>query len=171
MVDNAAARLIHPTIPVRAVNQDDSGDDMKTLQRIPLVIAALFCLLAAGATLADEPIKVVYHLSEGLEKAPVMLRNVRNHLDADPTVKIVVVGQGPGIEFMLEGAQDKNGNPFVVAMESLNARGVEFRVCRNTLTARNVPESKVVLPATIVGSGMAEAARLQSKEGYVYLKP
>ncbi len=144
---------------------------MRMLQRFPLLAALLFCLLAAGAALADESMKVVYHVNEGLEKAPVMLRNVRNHMDADPNAKIVVVGHGPGIDFMLEGAQDKNGNPFVVAMESLNARGVEFRVCRNTLTSRDIPESKVMLPATIVQSGVAEVARLQAKEGYVYLKP
>lgn len=144
---------------------------MKMLQRISLMLATLLCLFASAAVMADDAVKVVYHIDEGVEKAPFVLRNVRNHLDADPTVKIVVVGYGPGIDFMLDGAQDKNGNPFVVTMETLNARGVEFRVCGNTLKARKIPASKVMLPATIVPSGVAEIARLQAKEGYVYLKP
>jgi intracellular sulfur oxidation DsrE/DsrF family protein len=48
---------------------------------------------------------------------------------------------------------------------------VQFRVCNNTLVTRNVDPSKVVMEAKIVPSGVAEVARLQAKEGFVYLKP
>ena len=134
-------------------------------------IALISLLLVTSLASAAGDARVVYHINEGVDKATDVLRNVRNHLGADPKAKIVVVGHGPGINFMLEGAEDKNKNPFNVAMEELAGKGVEFRVCKNTLTSRNIPESKVVQPATIVPSGVAEIGRLQAQEGYVYLKP
>jgi len=138
----------------------------KALQFLFIALA-----LTAGPALAADATKVVYHINEGTEKAAMLLRNVKNHLAAEPGAKIVVVGHNAGIDFMLQGAQDKNGNPFDVPMEELADKGVEFKVCRNTLTGRNIPESKVQAPATIVPSGVAEVARLQAKEGFVYLKP
>jgi len=44
-------------------------------------------LLACTLTWAD--IKVVYHLSEGIPQASRAIGNIRNHLAADPTAKIV----------------------------------------------------------------------------------
>jgi len=121
---------------------------------------------------APEPtMKVVYHVNEGVDHAPQVLRNIKNHLDAEPDTKIVVVTHGPGIDFLLEGAHDKNGNPFDATVDTLQARGVEFRVCNNTLQSRHIDPKKVIPEATIVPSGVAEIGRLESKEGYVYLKP
>lgn len=134
------------------------------------IVFAMLLLVSSASVLAADNVKAVYHINEGLEKAADLLRNVRNHLNADPKVKIVVVGHGQGINFMLEGAEDKNKNVFRTAMEDLADKGVEFRVCQNTLNSRNIPEAKVVAPATIVPSGVAEIANLQAK-GFVYLKP
>lgn len=125
---------------------------------------------AAQARAGDE-IKVVYHLSDGNDQAVRALANIRNHLRAEPDTRIVVVALGDGIKFLLEGATDRNGKPFDAAVAALAAQGVDFRVCNNTLTAHGVPASKVVLEAKIVPSGVAEIARLQAKEGYVYLRP
>jgi intracellular sulfur oxidation DsrE/DsrF family protein len=133
--------------------------------------AALFALAASGAALADATSKVVYHINEGTEKAAAALRNIRNHLDAEPGAKIVVVTHASGIDFLLDGAKDKNGNPFDATVDTLGARGVEFRVCRNTLDVRKIDPRLVISQATIVPSGVAEIGRLQAKEGYVYLKP
>lgn len=134
------------------------------------IVFAILLLVSSASALAADNVKVVYHINEGLEKAADLLRNVRNHLNADPKVKIVVVGHGQGINFMLEGAEDKNKLAFRTTMEDLADKGVEFRVCNNTLVSRNIPGSKVVAPATIVPSGVAEVANLQTK-GFVYLKP
>jgi intracellular sulfur oxidation DsrE/DsrF family protein len=151
--------------------------------------AGLFAVTAAGAVLADtttaQPMavaassagqapatsKVVYHVNEGTEKAAAALRNIRNHLDAEPGAKIVVVTHAAGIDFLLDGAKDKNGNPFDAMVDTLAARGVEFRVCRNTLDGRKIDPKLVILQATIVPSGVAEIGRLQTREGFVYLKP
>ncbi len=134
------------------------------------IVFASLLLVSSGSVLAADDVKVVYHINEGLEKASDLLRNVKNHLSADPKAKVVVVGHSKGIDFMLEGAEDKNKNPYGVIMEELAGKGVEFRVCQNTLTSRKIDVSKVVAPATIVPSGVAEVANLQAK-GFVYIKP
>ncbi len=134
-------------------------------------LLGLFLSAWAAIASADGEVKAVYHLNEGIEQAVGALRNARNHLDADPTAKIVFVAHGKGIDFLLDGAKDKNGNPFDATVQTLKQRNVEFRVCRNTLTTRKIDPSSVIPDATIVPSGVAEIARLQAKEGFVYLRP
>jgi intracellular sulfur oxidation DsrE/DsrF family protein len=125
---------------------------------------------AAGST-STAPVKAVYHLTNGLDEAQRGMGNIRNHLAADPSAKIVVVTNGNGIEFLLDGAKDRNGNPFDATVQDLKSRGVDFRVCNNTLATRKIDKSKVIPEATIVPSGVAEAANLQARAGYVYLRP
>ena len=119
----------------------------------------------------DDVIKTVYHMREGIPQASRGLNNIRNHLSADPKAKIVVVAHGLGIDFLLQGATNQMEQPFAGAIADLANKGVEFRVCNNTLVSRKLDASNVVLEAKIVPSGVAEVARLQAKEGYVYLKP
>jgi hypothetical protein len=143
----------------------------KTAASAALALAVLIPGPAEASHAAEGGAHVVYHVNEGLEKAAAALRNVGNHLDAEPRTKIVVVTHGPGIDFLLDGARDRNGNPFDVTVDTLQLKGVEFRVCNNTLVSRKIDRSKVIAQAAIVPSGVAEIGRLQSKEGYVYLKP
>jgi hypothetical protein len=133
------------------------------------VFAVLF--IAGSVLAASDTTKVVYHINEGLEQASNGLRNIRNHLTAAPDTKIVVVTHAGGINFLLEGAKDKNGNPYNAIVEELSSKGVEFRVCNFTLTSRNIDPKTVIPEARIVPSGVAEVAKLQAKEGFVYLKP
>ena len=137
-----------------------------------IALAVLALLLAAllPAT-AAEPVKVVYHLNEGVEQAVRALTNIRNHLSADPTARIVVVAHGRGIDFLLKEAKTPDGTAFVTDIDELALRGVEFRVCRFTLERRSIDATRVVPDAKIVPSGVAEVARLQSREHYAYLKP
>jgi intracellular sulfur oxidation DsrE/DsrF family protein len=72
---------------------------------------------------------------------------------------------------MLDGAKDRNGNPFDATIQDLKSKGVDFRLCNNTLVTRKIDKSKVIPEVDIVQSGVAEAARLQAREGYVYLRP
>lgn len=130
-----------------------------------LVCGLLACSWAAAQ------IKVVYHLSEGIPQASRAIGNIRNHLAADPTAKIVVVTHGAGIDFLLDGAINTQQQPFAGSISDLANKGVEFRVCNNTLVSRNIPADKVVMDAKVVPSGVAEVARLQAKEGFVYLRP
>lgn len=146
-------------------------------QRSLMIVLAMFAATACAtgqgdmAAKAKEPNKVIYHINEGLEQASNGLRNIRNHLEADPTARIVVVTHAGGINFLLEGAKDKNGNPYDAAVDDLSMKGVEFRVCNFTLQSRNIDKSKVHSEAKIVPSGVAEVGRLQTQEGFGYLKP
>ena len=143
---------------------------MKAFQTLKACLASL-CLFALCLSANAQDIKTVYHVNTGVETASAILGNVRNHLNADPKASITVVTHGPGIDFLLEGAKDSKGREFSGMVGELSGKGVQFRVCNNTLTTRNIDPSKVVMEAKIVPSGVAEVARLQAKEGFVYLKP
>lgn len=144
---------------------------MKPFRFLQLLLLPIL-LLCAPLSRADAARveRVVYHFSES-GNAMAGLRNIRNHLDASPKAQIVVVALGNGIDFMLDGAADKNGNPYEIVVQELAARHVQFRVCNNTLIARALGKDKVLPEATIVTSGVAEISRLQALEGYAYIKP
>lgn len=133
------------------------------------IIALMLGLFMAGIAFAQ--IKVVYHLSEGIPQASRAIGNIRNHLVADPTAKIVVVTHGLGIDFLIDGATNQLDQPFAGSVSDLANKGVEFRVCNNTLVSRKISPAKLVMEAKVVPSGVAEVARLQAKEGFVYLRP
>lgn len=142
------------------------------MRRILLKLAAAMLSVAVLApAFAEEPVKVVYHFVDGIDQASRGLANIRNHLRAEPDTKIVAVANGDGIRFLLAGAKERNGKPFDAAVADLAARGVEFRICNNTLSAHNIPVSDVLPQAKVVPSGVVEVARLQAREGYVYLRP
>lgn len=136
------------------------------------VLKALLLSLALSTTAyADDVIKTVYHMSEGIPQASRAINNIRNHLAADPKAKIVVVTHGLGIDFLLDGATNQMDQPFAGAVSDLVSRGVEFRVCNNTLVSRKISADKLLMEAKVVPSGVAEVAKLQAKEGFVYLRP
>ena len=118
---------------------------------------------------AEAQEKVVYHINDA-SVARVAMRNIENHLNASPGVRIVVVTHGKGIDFLLNDAKDDTG-AFAPQVAGLKDRGVTFDVCRNTLKGRKLDDSAVILEAQVVPSGVAEIGRLQAREGYVYLKP
>lgn len=138
------------------------------LATAPMAIAAAPATEAAAPAAAEE--KVVYHVNDA-SVARMAMNNVNNHLNANPNAKIVVVTHGKGIDFLLKGAEDPNGNPYEIGVQALTDKGVSFRVCNNTLKSRKLDASAVVPEATVVASGVAEIGKLQAQEGYVYLKP
>lgn len=142
---------------------------MRRLLALLLAFSALTLALTGGAR--AEGIKVVYHMADGIEQASRGLASIRNHLRAEPDTKIVVVALGEGIRFLIKGATERNGRPFDAAVSALAKQGVEFRVCNNTLTSHNVAPSELVPEISLVPAGVAEIARLQAREGYVYLRP
>jgi intracellular sulfur oxidation DsrE/DsrF family protein len=115
--------------------------------------------------------KVVYHVNNTSEQAANALRNINNHLEVNPKAKIVVVTHAQGVDFLFDGAKDKNGNPYNVVVEELKSRGVQFDVCEITLRNRKLSKNKFIPEATYVPSGVAEITRLQQREGYAYLRP
>jgi intracellular sulfur oxidation DsrE/DsrF family protein len=137
-----------------------------------ILAAATLAAASLGAYAAPgDPVKVVYHMNEDVDRAPQALRNVRNHLSVDPKAKIVFVSHAAGINFLMKDAKDKNGNPFDVTVQDLKSKGVEFRVCEITLKSRNIDRKQLIEDVVYVPSGVAEVSRLQVQEGYAYLKP
>ena len=133
------------------------------------LLALSFALCTAIAAAQD--IKVVYHVNTDVETAAAILNNISNELNASPSDKIVVVTHGPGVDFLLNNAKDSKGREFSGQVSALAGRGVEFKVCNNTLQTRKIDESRLLMETSIVPSGVAEVARLQAKEGFVYLTP
>ena len=143
------------------------------MSRLFAVAAALILAGCAGSSLKDPvgPDKVVYHLNSGLEQASDGLRNIRNHLEVNPKAQIVVVAHALGVDYLMKGAKDRNGNPYDVAVEQLVLQGVRFDVCEITLRNRKMTREQFIPEAIFVPSGVAEIARLQQREGYAYLRP
>jgi hypothetical protein len=139
------------------------------------LLAALVAMsvLAAGCASmgGGSQDKVVYHLNEGLGQASNGLRNIGNHLEVNPNAKIVVVSHALGVDFLMKGAQDKNGAKYEDLVERLKRRGVQFDVCEITLRNRKLNKGQFIEYATYVPSGVAEVTRLQQREGYAYLRP
>lgn len=139
---------------------------------LPVQAAAPKAAKPAAVEVAPAPEaqeRVVYHVNDA-SIARIAMRNVENHVSASPDAKIVLVTHGKGIDFLLNEAKDDKGT-FAPQVAGLKARGVEFRVCRNTLKSRNLGDEAVIMEAQVVPSGVAEIGKLQAKEGYVYLKP
>src|SRR3989442_9410010 len=40
------------------------------------------------------------------------LRNINNHLEVNPTAKIIVVAHARGVDFLMKGAKDANGSKY-----------------------------------------------------------
>jgi uncharacterized protein len=146
---------------------------MKAIVKVLLTSVLTFgpaTVLANTAAAAVEPVKAVYHVNEA-EKTWTALRNIQNHLRDDATTKIVLVANGNGIDFLLKDAVDKQGTPFQPTLEELSKKGVVFKVCRNTLTSRKLTDDAVAGEALVIQAGVSEISRLQTREGYAYLKP
>jgi len=142
---------------------------MKTTRRLLAVLAGL--VLLCGAALAQD--KVVYHIDNAAAQATRGLRNIRNHLDVAPDTAIVVVTHAEGIDFLMEGARDAK-NPDIdygALVSALKARGVRFEVCEITLRNRNLKKDQFTMDAEFTPSGVVRVARLQAREGFVYIKP
>jgi intracellular sulfur oxidation DsrE/DsrF family protein len=146
------------------------------LSKILIAAAVALPLLGAGNASADPravvaPDRVVYHVNDTDAQASNALRNIGNHLQVNPQARIVVVTHARGVDFLLNDARDRNGNPFNIQVEQLKARGVRFDVCEITVSNRNLQRGQFIPEATFVPSGVAEVTRLQQREGFAYLRP
>lgn len=132
------------------------------------MLACAALMLATGLTFAQD--KVVYHVSDTEAQALGALRNLRNHLDTDPTARITVVTHAQGVDFLMEGARDKNGSPYAGPVSALKSRGVSFEVCEITLKTRGLKKDQFLQEADFTPSGVVRLAKLQG-QGYAYIRP
>jgi intracellular sulfur oxidation DsrE/DsrF family protein len=126
--------------------------------------------LAAVTAVAAAQDRVVYHIDNAEAQALKGLRNVRNHLDVDPSAQITVVTHANGVDFLMEGAKDGNGSAYAGPVSALAARGVKFEICEITLKNRNLKREQFIQEADFTPSGVVRIAKLQ-KQGAAYIKP
>lgn len=131
------------------------------------MVALALVAATAGAAAQDT---VAYHINDTASQALATLRNIRNHLDTDPTAKITVVTHAFGVDFLMEGMKDRNESPFAATVAALVSRGVKFEVCEITLKNRNLKREQFIQEAEFTPSGVVRLTKLQ-KQGYAYIKP
>lgn len=173
-----APAALRRAIVDRLRSQSACGRTWRPPNRTLAAVAAMLVLAATalvlGPSLRDQLApargeRVVYHINETTDPANA-LRNIANHLQATPGVTAVVVAHNDGVDFLLAGARDRDGQLFEERVASLRSLGVEFRVCGNTLQRRRIDTSSIIPEAKLVPSGVAEIGRLQAREGYAYMR-
>ena len=135
-----------------------------------LALGSSSMVLAAGA---GDIQKVVYHINYGDETLlNAALGNARNHIAAVGKDKIdmKIVMHGNGLDLLKIANNNLDMQQKVI---NLKKDGVDFAVCKNTLTGKKISYKNDLFDVSesdIVPSGVAEVAILQSK-GYAYIKP
>ena len=132
-----------------------------------LLATFVLSLCTFGAMAQDG---VVYHFDDSGTQALKGLRNIKNHLDVDPSAKITAVAHANGVDFLMTDAKDRNGNPYEVAVQELVARGVKFEVCEITLKTRGLKKDQFLQEADFTPSGVVRLAKLQG-QGFAYIRP
>ena len=131
---------------------------------------ALLCLSAMLGSVAWAQDRVVYHIDNTTAQGLKGLRNLRNHLDVDPTAKITVVTHAEGVDMLMEGAKAANGTEFAPLVSALKSRGVAFEICEITLKNRELKKEQFIQEASFTPSGVVRIAKLQA-QGSAYIKP
>ncbi len=143
---------------------------MRFVKFLTSLVLAVLAFAAPAAWAQSAANNVVYHIDHTESQALKGLRNIRNHLDTDPTAKITVVTHAEGIDFLMTGAKDRNGSEYAGPVAALKARGVRFEVCEITLKNRNIKKEQFIEEADFTPSGVVRLAKLQ-QQGFAYIKP
>ena len=139
----------------------------------PLLRALLLCvaLIGLSASVKAEPTKTVYHVHDGLTHATHAMYNIMFQLQGDPKSKIIVVANFEGIKAFTKDAKDLQGKSFSAWVDDLSVQGVEFRVCQQAMNYFKITKDQLLDTVVVVPSGVGEIARLQSQEGFGYIRP
>lgn len=131
---------------------------------------AVAAILMASLAVAYAQDKVVYHVNDAASQALSALRYISNQLDTDPATQITLVAHAGGVDFLVEGAKDRNGSLYDLDVSELASRGVKFEVCEITLKARKMTKDQFIQEANFTPSGVVRLTKLQLA-GYAYIKP
>ena len=132
-----------------------------------MLLSVVLSLASLAASAQD---KVVYHVSDAATQALAALRNVRNHLDTDPSAKITAGTHAAGVDFLMEGAKDRTDVSYDALVSALKNRGVAFEVCEITLKNRGLKREQFIQEADFTPSGVVRLTKLQL-QGHAYIKP
>ena len=142
----------------------------KYLTLFAVAVALLGMAALAHKPIANEPMKVVYHVSDA-EKVAFTLGNIRNHIKGvggPENVDIVLVAHGPALKAFHGMEASEKVSEMVTGLQS---QGVTFEACGNTMRAQSVSLDDL-LPDFFRRDegGVVRIADLQS-QGYIYLRP
>lgn len=135
-----------------------------------LILVLLPCSQAISGEAQSTQEKVIYHVDDSTN-ARWALMLAKTYLTHSPDAKIVFVTYGPGVDFLLQGTKDKRDNTYDSSIFELTEEGIEFRICATTLDARDISQQRVLDGVQVVPDGIHEIVRLQTQEGFAYLKP
>ena len=155
--------------PTQKVKKECEIDTSANRQPQPPAVPGVSAGKAVTVSVTAGHPKVVFQINQAAD-APTILRFVTNYLKAEPAAEVAVVGYGSGVDFMLKGARDAAGKPYAEQLQSLAGKGVAFKVCNNTLKARNLTADAVAANVTVVPGAVNEIIRLQTREGYAYFR-
>lgn len=93
-----------------------------------------------------------------------LMRQLRNMLEAAPTLQMEVVCHGPGMDLLMS---DRS----IVAdkVKQFSERGIVFLACENTMKERNLDRAKVLPEAGFVQAGIIHIVERQ-EQGWSYIK-
>lgn len=136
----------------------------------PLLIAAIWLMLAvSNASFADEK-KIVLQISDGSPEKQTLVLNVAGNLlkaYGQDNVKVEVVAFGPGLRLLF--ADNDNAE----RIQSLSATGVRFSACQNTIAGMTKVlghKPELSKDAVEVPAGIVRIVDLTSS-GYTYARP
>lgn len=124
-----------------------------------------FLVISQLAFSQEKVHKIVFQLATGdtlMHQGLVrQLNNVKKHW---PTSQIEVVVHNAAIDFVVAQKSTVKAD-----IEKLQASGIVFAVCENTMKRKNISKEQVISGAKFVPVGIAEIVEKQ-EEGYSYLK-
>jgi uncharacterized protein len=130
------------------------------LQRIIL----LAVLLLPGMLLADEPVRVVFHINEA-EKLPLLVNNTINlKKDLGKNVIIEVVVNGPAITRLASFSNTGE------SLQRMLDEGVEIGGCSNAIRGSQLDPSRLYPGVRIIEEGGVARLVQRQQQGYIYLK-
>ncbi len=134
------------------------------------LVALLVLASVAGATIAGDVVKVVYHVSDE-DKVGFVLNNMQNHIDGvggPAGIQAVLVAHGPAVKQLVDiDAVDRVRD----AVAKLQRQGVAIEACANTLTVLDIAPDELLADIGIAEQGgVTRIGELQGR-GYVYIRP
>lgn len=145
---------------------------MNKIKQIMIPLVALFMLLSVFTVKADEDFAekhVVLQISDASRQTLVMnvANNLLKHYGPDK-IAVEIVAFGPGLKMLF--ANNEISTPRI---ESLQASGVKFSACLNTVAAikrKTGKEPKLNKHSIKVAAGVVQIMDLVDK-GYTLIKP
>ena len=93
-----------------------------------------------------------------------LMRQLRNMLEAAPTMQLEVVCHGPGMDLLMSDRSIVGSK-----VTEFSGKGIVFLACENTISERKLDRAKVIPEAGYVKAGIIHIVERQ-EEGWSYIK-